>query len=106
MGGGPQPLRMVIGPIEGDWCKQSEPQQDGRVEAAVSFLTGAARAARTGRAQLKGAATEAAQFACALELLLHHKVEVIAPALQKRRLCQEGCFTRWHCQQLRGGFAK
>ena len=50
-----------------------------------SFRAGAVRAARMGRKRFKGMATKVAQFACAPELLLNHKVEVIAPALPRRQ---------------------
>ncbi len=59
------------------------------VEPADGFQTGATRAVRRGRRPLKGAVTEAAQFACAPKLLLHHAVEVTAPAFPKSRLCQQ-----------------
>ena len=48
----------------------------------------ATNAARTGRRRPKGEATKAAQDACAPEMLLHYEVEVTAPALTDRQLCQ------------------
>ena len=49
--------------------------------------------ARTGRRRPKGAATKAAQDARAPEMLLHYKVEAMAPALTDRRLCQTAAYT-------------
>ncbi len=62
------------------------------VEMVGGFWAGAARAARTGRRRPKGAATKAAQFACAPKMLLHH-VEANVPALTDRQLCQTAAYT-------------
>ncbi len=70
------------------------------MEIVGGFWARAARAVRTGRRRPKGAA----QFACTLETLLHHKVKVIAPALTDRQFCQTVAYTaalptvRWLCQ--------
>ena len=59
----------------------------------AGFRAEAARAVGLGRRLPKGAAIKEAQFACTPEMLLHHKVEVIAPALTDWRLCQTAAYT-------------
>ncbi len=104
-GGGPNLSALLKGQLRETGANRACLSRMTGVEAAGGFRAGATRAARTGRRQPKGTTSKAAQFTCAQELLFHHKVEVTAPALPKRRLCQQGGFankaalpTRWFCQ--------